>query len=139
LPWRALGKIEMRVIDASALVKYFAKERGWKKVSELILDGVVSIELVVKEVANSLWKKVRQGDMEPEVALTLIGKVPKIVKIDSQSPFMTRAFKIALQYSITVYDALYIALAENRKYELITCDKKQAEVAKELDIDVLLV
>lgn len=129
----------MRVIDASALVKYFTKERGWKEVSELILDGVISIELVMKEVANSLWKKVRQGDMESEVALALIEKVPKIVKINPQYPFMTRAFKIALQYSITVHDALYIALAENKKYELITCDKKQAEVAKELNVGVLLV
>lgn len=129
----------MRVIDASALVKYFAREKGWKRVSELILDGVVSIELVMKEVANSLWRKVKQGEMEPDVALALIGKVPKIVKIDSQSPLLTRAFKIALRYSITIYDALYIALAENKKYELITCDKKQAEIAKELNIGVLLV
>ena len=129
----------MRVIDASALTKYFTKERGWEKVSELILGGVVSIELVVKEVANSLWKKVRQGDMESEIALALIEKIPKIVKINPQSPFITRAFEIALQYSITVYDALYIALAESRKYELITCDKRQAGVAKELNIGVLLV
>jgi len=51
----------MKAIDASALVKYFAKESGWERVPGLIVEGVVSIELVVGEVANSLWRKVRLG------------------------------------------------------------------------------
>jgi len=129
----------MRAIDASAIVKYFTKENGWKKVSKLVVDGVASVELIVKEVANSLWKKVRLEEMSPEIALELIETLPKIVKIEPQRNLIPRAFNIALEYSIAVYDALYIAFAESREYEFITCDRKQAEIAKELDINVVLV
>ncbi|RLE73644.1 MAG: PIN domain nuclease [Thermoprotei archaeon] len=127
----------MRAIDASALVKYFSRERGWERVSELVLEGVASVELVVKEVANSLLKKVRRGEMSAEVALELVEAVPKIVKIEPQAPLVPRALRLALEHSITVYDALYVALAESRGLELITCDVRQASAAERVGVRVL--
>ncbi len=76
----------MRAIDASALVKCFGRESGWERVSELALEGVASVELVVKEVANSLLKKVRRGEVSAEVALELVEAVPRIVRIEPQAP-----------------------------------------------------
>ncbi|RLF03925.1 MAG: PIN domain nuclease [Thermoprotei archaeon] len=128
----------MRVIDASALVKYFAKESGWREVPRLIEEGVASIELIVEGVANALWKKVRLGEMEAEVALKLLEAIPRTVRIEPQAPLIPRAFEISLQYAITVYDAIYIALAESRGCELATCDEKQARAAERVGVAVLL-
>ncbi|MEM3078142.1 MAG: hypothetical protein QXR38_01440 [Nitrososphaerales archaeon] len=47
----------MRVIDSSALVKFFSREEGWDRVEEVILEGVMSFDLSIKEVVNALWKK----------------------------------------------------------------------------------
>ncbi|MEM1611366.1 MAG: type II toxin-antitoxin system VapC family toxin [Sulfolobales archaeon] len=48
----------MRVIDPSSLIKYFSREEGWDRVRDLMRDGVITLDLAVKEVANALWKKV---------------------------------------------------------------------------------
>ena len=61
----------MRVIDSSALVKYFTREAGWEKVREVLIDGVVTLDLAVKEVANALWKRVTRGEIDYDTALTI--------------------------------------------------------------------
>ncbi|MEJ2781337.1 hypothetical protein WIW89_10745 [Stygiolobus sp. CP850M] len=47
----------MRVIDSSSLVKFFSKEKGWEKVAEIITEGIMTLDLSIKEVANTMWKK----------------------------------------------------------------------------------
>ena len=44
----------MRAIDSSSIVKYFSREEGWEKIREYILDGVVSLDLLVKETEEGL-------------------------------------------------------------------------------------
>jgi len=44
------------VIDASALTKFVLKEEGWEEVTPYLKTGATSIDLVVKEVANAVWK-----------------------------------------------------------------------------------
>ena len=56
----------MRIIDSSSLAKFFCREEGWDSVEELILEGVVSLDLSVKEVANALWKKALNGEIKAE-------------------------------------------------------------------------
>jgi len=62
----------VRVIDSSALIKYFTREPGWERVRELMMDYVVAIDLVVKEVANALWKKIIESEVNYDTALTII-------------------------------------------------------------------
>ena len=130
----------MQVIDASALTKYLAKEEGWRRVSMLIVSKLtISIDLVIKEVANALWKKVRLNEMDIDTAKDLVNSIPKIIMIENQRPLLSKTLDIAFRYGVTVYDALYIALAENKGCSLITCDAKQAEVARDLNIDTIFV
>ena len=67
----------MRVIDSSSLVKYFSREEGWRKVGEYLLEGVVSTDLVVKEVGNALWKKIIRGEMTLEIAQEILRGLAK--------------------------------------------------------------
>jgi predicted nucleic acid-binding protein len=43
-----------------------------------------------------------------------------------------------VEAKVTVYDALFIALAKKKGLELVTCDATQAEAAKRMDVKVLL-
>jgi len=42
------------VIDASALAKFILREENWEKVYEILSTEVVSVDHVVKEVANTI-------------------------------------------------------------------------------------
>lgn len=122
----------MRVIDSSSLVKLFSKEEGWKTVRELIIQGVVSLDLSVKEVANALWKKALRDEMSTRDAGKIISDLLEadVVKLVSQGRSLLEAFKIAVRHKVTVYDALFIALAKELDAELVTSDRRQAEVAE---------
>ena len=79
------------------------------------------------ESANILWKAFRRGRCNEETARAslaalqelAIPTVPAFVLLDP-------AFGIAMNYSRTVYDALYVALAMKSKSQLVTADEKLA-------------
>uniref|UniRef100_A0A7C4BBR9 Ribonuclease VapC n=1 Tax=Thermofilum pendens TaxID=2269 RepID=A0A7C4BBR9_THEPE len=130
----------MRVIDSTAIVKYFSREPGWEKVKQVLLEGVVTLDLSVKELANALWKKVVRNEMSYEVAQEIIRDMVegKALRMESQENHLVDAFKIAVEANITVYDALFIALAKKKELELVTCDAAQAEAARKLGVKVLM-
>lgn len=130
----------MRVIDSTAIVKYFSREPGWEKVKQVLLEGVVTLDLSVKELANALWKKVVRNEMSYEVAQEIIRDMVegKALRMESQENYLVDAFKIAVEANITVYDALFIALAKKKELELVTCDAAQAEAARKLGVKVLM-
>ncbi len=130
----------MRVIDSTAIVKYFSREPGWEKVKQVLLEGVVTLDLSVKELANALWKKVVRNEMSYEVAQEIIRDMVegKALRMESQENYLVDAFKIAVEANITVYDALFIALAKKKELELVACDAAQAEAARKLGAKVLM-
>lgn len=122
----------MIVVDSSVLIRYFSKEEGWEEAEELIELGAVTLELAVKEVANGLWKKVLRGEMAKEDAVSLILDLASgdFVRLEDQSKYLEDAFDIAVRWKVTVYDALFVALARSTGLELATCDERQGGVAK---------
>ena len=50
---------------------------------------------------------------------------------------MIKAFNIALEKGISMYDALYIALAVDKKMPLLTLNRKQKNTALKLSVEVL--
>lgn len=131
----------MRVIDSSALVKYFSREDGWERVREIILDGVTTIDLTIKEVANALWKKISKNEIKREVAEKILASLvnDEPFPIKRQDRYLLEAFELATEWNITIYDALFIEMAREESLELVTSDAKQAEVAKRLGLNVILV
>lgn len=130
----------MRVIDSSALVKYFSREENWEKVREIMLQGVISLDLAVKELANALWKKVRRGEMNFEVAKTILRDITeeKPIPIEYEEKYLSKAFEIAMENGLTIYDSLFIVFAMEKGLELVTCDENQARIAQKLGVKVLV-
>lgn len=136
----------MTVIDASLLVKYVLHEEGWEKVSETLrhVSPLYSVDHVLKEVANALWKHAYLRKMMPaSLAHELYSLVERlaetrVIVLEEERIYLPRALHIALQHGLTVYDSLYIAQAE--KYgKLFTSDATQARVATNLGIETILI
>jgi len=53
------------------LVKYFSREVGWEKAGEIVLEGVLALDLAIKEVVSALWRKVLGGEMGFDLALRI--------------------------------------------------------------------
>jgi len=131
----------VRVIDSSSLVKFFSKEEGWEKVTQIIEEGVITLDLSIKEVANALWKKILMGELNEDIAIKILSDLLKgeAIIIVNQDEYLIEAFKIANRNKITIYDSLFIALAKSKNLELVTSDKKQYEIAKNEGVNALLV
>ncbi len=131
----------MNVIDASSLTKYVLREDNWIEVREILEEETISIDLVVKEVANAIWKKAIVLGLETidyawkryNILKKIIGE--QIVIIEDESKYLDLAFQIALNNNITIYDALYIAQALKLKATLVTSDRRQGEVSRKLGVE----
>ena len=131
----------MRVIDSSSLVKFFSKEEGWEKVAQIIKEGVITLDLSIKEVANALWKKIVIGEMNDDLAIKILYDLLKseAIIIVNQDEYLIEALKIANRNKITIYDSLFIALAKSKNLDLVTSDKKQYEITKKEGLNSLFV
>lgn len=131
----------MIVVDSSALSKYFLKEEEWMEVKEHIERVSISLEMALKEACNALWKRVRRGEVEEEVALNMVKAIAEweILKMADQRELMEEAFKVAVREELPLYDSLFIALAKMRGLPLLTSDERQAESASSEGVEVIKV
>jgi predicted nucleic acid-binding protein len=121
------------VIDASVVVKFILKEEGWNKVADFLKTGTISVDLVIKETVNAIWKRVMRKEISLEEAKSMFEAMKEILNkaviIENEMDYIDEAFEISIRQNITVYDSLYIALAKKKKLELLTADEIQAQVA----------
>lgn len=132
----------MNVLDASALAKFVLREEGWRRVIRF-LGEAESVDHILKEVANTIWKARRRGLIGDEDALrkfeALLALVGRNLRLVDESDVLPAAFDLALAGGITVYDALYVALAKREDLPLVTSDELQAEAAREEGVRVIFV
>ena len=131
----------MIVTDASALAAFLLKEPGWKRLIPYLKNSM-SVDMVLKEVSNTLWKACmlrRIIDVSQALKLYKIleSMIGKNLILESELNYLKDAFNIALRYKITVYDALYISLAKNKNLPLLTLDIKQAKSAENMEVKVI--
>lgn len=124
------------VVDASVAGKWCLPAKGEPLADEALalLDRYVKgeIRFVVPdlfwaELANLLWKAVRQGRCAKAAAATALAALQEreLQTVPSRS-LLDVAFGIATAFDRTVYDSLYVALAVQLKAQLITADERLA-------------
>jgi len=130
------------VIDASTLAKFVLKEDGWQEVTEYLKAGTLSVDHAVKEVANAIWRRFRQGTVTHEEAKTMLNALKEIleraVKVEGELTYLDGAAEIAFNRGITIYDSLYIAMAKEKGLKLLTTDESQATVATAENVATIL-
>jgi len=117
------------VLDASVILKWFLQEKDTEsalKLKEKILTENISVflpDLVLFEVANALRFKPEYDEKAATEAInSLLDLGFDIVKPDRD--ILNSTLKISFRYLVTVYDAVYLALAKRMKCEFITADEK---------------
>lgn len=123
------------VLDASVAVKWVLPNPETLTAESLQLlksyaDGKINFivpDLFWAEVANVLWKGVRQRRWSKAVAENAAAELRdrNFFTISSHT-LLPEALKIALAYDRSVYDSLYVALAIQFRTELVTADERLA-------------
>lgn len=133
-----------RVIDSSAIAKFLLKEEGWLRVKGFLLEKPYTLELAVEEVANAIWRRVMLlRDISVGKAFIILNDLLELKKyllvVEPQTPYLSQAFKIAIENKVTVYDALFIAQALAKHAVLITSDEKQCKLAENLNVETVYI
>lgn len=123
------------VVDASVAVKWFHEELDTgdaEAVERQIAEGEVRAfvpPLLFYEVANALTLKAASEIEEVIAAHRLLERLPfQIVEV--AHGILEDAIRIAHQRHISVYDAVYVALAVFCGATLVTADKKTCSRAR---------
>jgi predicted nucleic acid-binding protein len=117
------------VLDASVAIKIFLDEAGSAEARALVASGArfIAPALVLAEIANVLLTRLRRREVTSAFAAAALQRAAtlfdELVRIESLTQ---RAFVIAADNQISAYDALYVALAEDRRWPLATADLRLA-------------
>ncbi|MDI3476223.1 MAG: hypothetical protein PWQ79_2059 [Thermococcaceae archaeon] len=121
----------MIVIDASALVKVILQEEGWEEVP--LTPKTATLDYALVESLNAIWKAIVRGRLEERDGKERIEALKYLAEgllLFEARDYFERGLEIALSERITVYDALYIALAEEIEAKFYTSDVRQFEAAQ---------
>ncbi|HYW93978.1 MAG TPA: type II toxin-antitoxin system VapC family toxin [Bacteroidales bacterium] len=115
------------VIDASFAVKWLLWEDGTDKALE-VLDRLLwfyAPDLFLMEIDAVLTKKVRKRELDAAEALIKYEQARTLpFKLISYSKIDRFAIQLATEFSITLYDATYLATAIDYDAVLYTADRK---------------
>jgi len=120
------------VIDASVAIKLFVDEE-YSGLARELLQGLAREDpdqfyvpsLFYPECANVLWKYVRRYGYDRDVAHENLDDLWDLAfRVVTTVELTEPAFDLAVTYGITVYDACYVALAQDTGFPLVTADQK---------------
>jgi predicted nucleic acid-binding protein len=123
------SKAKVAVVDASVVVKWFNQEE-YTEPSLLMLDSyraqkidLIAPYLLIYEVANALRFNTEFGEADVKESLAYLRKLQLDLKPVNETD-MEKAVSIAFGLGLTIYDSIYVALAEKEDGELYTADGK---------------
>jgi predicted nucleic acid-binding protein len=115
------------VIDASIAVKWVIPE-VFSDLADRVRDGtedVLAPDLLLVEVANALWRKTTAREIsarEADAAFDLVRRSG--IDLRPAGPLLPRAMDLARRLDHSVYDCVYVALAEREEATLVTADQR---------------
>lgn len=122
------------VVDASVAVKWLLPEihsdvaRQWLDADAILLAP----ELLYTEAANVFWKRVVRKEMTGAEARTCLAALAGLpLRAAPTQSLLPAALEIACYTRQTVYDALYIALAQAHDAVLVTADRRLFDAMRE--------
>ncbi|MBI4468240.1 MAG: type II toxin-antitoxin system VapC family toxin [Acidobacteria bacterium] len=136
--------VRRAVLDASVAVRWVVPERGSGEAIALLVQPItwLSPRLMVSEVAATLRRKTRSGELSPETAFQALEIIldavhDGIVRLAEDETAVRLALTLALALGHKLPDCLYLALAEKEGAALATADRRLAALAARRGIAVL--
>jgi predicted nucleic acid-binding protein len=116
-------------VDSSVVAKWILPEADSAHAQRLTTEvpaaggRLIVLDLILPEVGNAIWKQHRQKIItldEARKCLALLARSP--VHFEPAARFLDQAFEIAVKYNCAVYDALFVALAQDLGLKGVTAD-----------------
>jgi len=120
------------VVDACVAVKWFIRENYQREADQILRDfgdekvDLIAPDIIVSEVGNVLWKR---SIINPSISVTEASASYRDflalgIRLHACSGIASAAMRIAMAERRSVYDAMYMALAEQMACDFITADEK---------------
>ncbi len=123
--------MSLYVVDASVAVKLYVPEVHSEQAIQFFADEheLIVPEFMLAEFANIVWKKsALLGELTEAEAQAIVDAVQELpLGYYYTNGLLSDAMRIALTTKRTVYDSLYIALAEAQGCQMMTDDRKLYE------------
>ena len=125
--------MKIKIIDSSVVFKWFGRGEIDRDLAVKLLNSHISkkIQLIVPdlifyEIANAWATKSALSAVEIEANLSKLEEANlKVEQIGFK--FIKQAVVFSKKYHVSVYDAAYAILAQEKKCDLITADDKFAD------------
>lgn len=132
---------QKKIVDSSVILKWFANEKDSDKAINLRnqhIDGEIIIvvpELAFMEILNALrYKKLEQSVLDK--ANQDLWKIQlEIFYLDEF--LLNKAINASLTYNLSIYDAIYAALAQIHGTQLVTEDEELLKIPNAISLDKL--
>ena len=130
------------VVDTSALIRLFVPDgplpndfEGFLRGVERGLNIAIAPELLMAEAANVINKKQLSGELSESEGDQLLSDILSVpIRLFPHRPILPRTFELARAHNLTVYDTLYLALAEEHGAVIFTGDRKLLTIAERLKL-----
>ena len=136
------------ILDANVIVKLVIYEPGSDRAHDVVVGAVergdeLSVpDIALAEALNALWKHHKLlGELDEDAYYGAVKdalRLWEVLDVHESGELAPRACRIASTAGITVYDSLYLALAERLGSELFSFDKEMIRAARELGIRVIV-
>lgn len=129
------------VVDTSVAVKWFLPEVHSESASRLLQQDhqILAPDLIWAEFGNVLWKKWRRKEIDADIAEGILRDFRRFpLEIHGSERLLQLAWAIATEFERTVYDCLYLALAQRTGGILVTADSKFHNALKTTRLDRML-
>ena len=121
------------ILDASAAVRLIVGDPAAAELVELIREAplVLAPELMLTEVANTLWKLQRAEQLAGLNPQQLLLDARDLVdRVEPDRHLHVEALALACHLDHPVYDCLYLALARRQAARVITADRRLRQLAE---------
>ena len=115
------------VVDASVAVKWFVPEEFADRADDLSASGarLVAPRLIMTELANAFFKKVRANLMKPADAASDLSILPRYIpEIVDHEVALQSAFLAACELGHPIHDMIYTEIAKRLGLVVVTADDR---------------
>lgn len=125
------------VLDASAALEAVLSGPSAMRILDVLAEAsiVLAPDLFSSEVANSLWKYVRRGDVKAEEVIALYDAAIHVVdELVAADGLAHEALTTAIDVDHPVYDLFYAIVARRNGCSVLTLDRRLSRLLARLSI-----